>query len=152
MTRDTLWDRKLHPNQGPRPDQNLVCLTLFCAGPFVLCPVHCLSAWGCADLVGMITALAPKPLHHVPGCICSPRSKNLLWWCSEPIGWAASFGQLHTVMALVANGADPHYTNASNFNAFTDAEREKHTHVVNWLKAWEAAGKPTPPARSQVSV
>ena len=142
MTRDALWDRKLHPNQGPRPDQNLVCLTIFCAGPFVLCPVHCLSAWGCADLVGMLTCLAPKPLHHVPCCICSPRSKNPLWCCAEPIGWAASHGQLHTVMALVANGADPHAKNGASQNAFTDAEREKHTHVVKWLKAWEAAGKP----------
>ena len=142
MTRDALWDRNLHPNVGQRVGQNLICLTVFCAYPFILCPVHCLSAWGCADLVGMITALAPKPVHHVPGCICSPRSKNLLWWCSEPIGWAASFGQLHTVMALVANGADPHAKNGASQNAFTDAEREKHMHVVKWLKAWEAAGKP----------
>ena len=155
MTRDALWDRKLHPNVGQRVGQNLICLTLFCAYPFILCPVHWLSAWGCADLVGMLTALVPKPLHHVPCCptyICSPRSKNPLWCCAEPIGWAASHGQLHTVMALVGNGADPRAKNASGNNAFDDAKREKHTHVIQWLTAWEAAGKPTRPAPSQVSV
>eukprot|EP00964_Phaeocystis_antarctica_P055631 scaffold32732_cov69-Phaeocystis_antarctica.AAC.1 len=143
MTRNELWDRNMHPNVGPWPSQPLVCMTLFCAYPFILCPVHCLSAWGCADLVGMITALVPKPLHRVPCCptyFCSPRSVNPLWCCGEPIGWAASHGQLHTVMALVANGADPRAKNGASRNAFDDAGENKHTHVVEWLKAWEAAG------------
>ena len=155
MTRNELWDRNMHPNVGPWPSQPLVCMTLFCAYPFILCPVHCLSAWGCADLVGKLTALVPKPLHRVPCCptyICSPRSVNPLWCCGEPIGWAASYGQLHTVMALVANGADPRAKNGASRNAFDDAGENKHTHVVEWLKAWEAAGKPTRPAPSQVSV
>merc|ERR1711939_410080 len=47
-------------------------------------------------------------------------------------------------MALVANGGNPYTTNGAGFNAFTDAERERHQHVVDWLRRWEAAGKPMP--------
>lgn len=135
-----LWDRGQHPNVGPREDQNLPCITVCCAAPLILCPLHCMAAWGCANAVEALTSVgACKHLWCLP---CSPNSKNPLWCCSEPLGWAASFGQLHTVMALVGNGADPYTLNASGNNAFTDAERERHGHVVAWLKAWESAGKP----------
>ena len=87
---DALWDRNSHPNQGPRADQNLLCLTVCCAGPWLVCPVHCLSAWGCADCVGRLTAVAPC-CKDVPCCPCSPNSKNPLWCCAEPLGWASSF-------------------------------------------------------------
>ena len=29
------------------------------------------------------------------------------WYDSEPLGWAASFGELPTIIALIRNGADP---------------------------------------------
>jgi len=137
---ERIWDRHVHPNGGKRPDQDPCGTTLCCAGPFLICPLHCLSLWGCADLVSCITSV---PLvKDLPCCPCSPNSKNPLWCCAEPLGWAASFGQLHTVMALVANGAQPNTKNASNNDAYSDAERERHTHVVNWLREWEAAGRP----------
>jgi len=142
--RGLLWDRSVHANGGPRGDQNLPCLTLCCGLPFALCPVHCLSAWGCADAVGALTR--HPTCRDVSCCPCSPNSKNPLWCCAEPLGWAASLGQLHTVMALVANGANPHTKNAAGENAFTDAARKKHQHVVSWLKQWEAAGRPGAPA------
>jgi len=135
-----LWDRSQHPNGGPRSDQNLPCLSICCAAPFLLCPLDCMSAWGYASAVEAITSVgACKDLWCLP---CSPNAKNPLWCCSEPLGWAASHGQLHTVMALVGNGADPRSLNAAGYNAVTDAEREKHAHVVEWLRAWERAGKP----------
>jgi len=78
-------------------------------------------------------------------CPCSPNSKNPLWCCAEPLGWASSFGQLHTVMSLVANGARPHTKNLAGETAVSDARRERHAHVVKWLEAWERAGKPAAP-------
>lgn len=135
-----LWDRSAHPNGGPRDDQNIACLTIFCAAPFALCPLDCLSTWGCADAVDCITSLPGKSIPCVP---CNPNVKNPLWFCSEPLGWAASHGQLHTVMALVGNGANPDTKNLSGNNTFTDAERERHSHVIDWLNAWKAAGRPS---------
>lgn len=45
-------------------------------------------------------------------------------------------------MALVKNGADPAELNLAGNNAYSDAGRERHEHVIEWLVAWEAAGKP----------
>ena len=49
--------------------------------------------------------------------------------------------QLHAVMVLVKNGANPRRVNGANNNAWTDAQRERHQHVVNWLDLWEAQSK-----------
>jgi len=135
-----IFDYSAHPNGGPRPDQNLCCISLCCAAPFALCPLHCLSAWGCTPCVDVITR-APG-LEHIPVLPCSPNSINPLWCCAQPLGWAASLGQLHTVMALVRNGANPDTFNAAGQNAYTDAGRERHSHVVEWLTEWETAGRP----------
>jgi ankyrin repeat protein len=59
-----------------------------------------------------------------------------LWFCSEPIGWASSFGQLHTVIVLTKNGADPLRVNSSNNSGLTDAKRERHQHVLDWIEEW----------------
>lgn len=53
-------------------------------------------------------------------------------------------------MALVAHGAKPHTRNLANENAFSDAARERHTPVVEWLEAWERLGKPAAPANWQI--
>jgi len=141
-----LWDRGVHPNGGPRDDQLLPVLTVCCAGPFALCPLECMAAWGCTEAVGCVSSL---PGSQYLCCLpCSANVRNPLWFCSQPLGWAASHGQLHTVMALVANGGDPHACNLAGFNAFTDAERERHQHVLSWLRQWESAGKPTPGFRA----
>lgn len=55
---------------------------------------------------------------------------------SDPIEWAAAFGQLHTVMALTKNGANPERNNWAGNNAFVDAARERHAHVSAWLEQW----------------
>mmetsp|Transcript_8549 Transcript_8549/g.22351 ORF Transcript_8549/g.22351 Transcript_8549/m.22351 type:complete len:505 (+) Transcript_8549:86-1600(+) len=135
-----LFDRRAYPNGGPRADQNVCILSICCAAPFILCPTHCLSAWGCTNAVDSLTSC--WPCKHIPCTPCDPNSKNPLWCCAEPLGWAASFGQLHTVMALVKNGANPDTYNAANQNAYTDASREHHQHVVDWLQEWEGAGRP----------
>lgn len=139
-TAETLFDKTAHSNGGPRPDQSLPCITLCCAAPLILCPTHCLSLWGCADAVDALTSCTP--CNQVPCTPCDPNSMNPLWCCAQPVGWASSMGQLHTVMALVKNGADPEAFNLAQQNAFTDAGREKHMHVVEWLLEWNMAGKP----------
>ena len=146
---ERLWDKSLHANGGPHDAQPILPIqTICCAAPFLICPLHCLSAWGCDGAVGMLTS-APC-CTHVWCAPCSPNSKNPLWCCAEPLGWASSFGQLHTVMSLVANGAKPHTRNLAGENAFTDATRERHMHVVEWLKAWERAGTPAAPGCSSM--
>uniref|UniRef100_A0A7S0JLX5 Uncharacterized protein n=1 Tax=Calcidiscus leptoporus TaxID=127549 RepID=A0A7S0JLX5_9EUKA len=148
---DRLWDHRLHPNGGPRADQVLPCITVCCAVPFTVCPLHCLSAWGCDCVVDVLTSRWVRPgCTDVCCCPCSPNSMNPLWCCAQPLGWAASFGQLHTVMSLVANGAKPHTRNLAGENAFSDAKRERHVHVVEWLEAWERAGKPTAPGNQHM--
>ena len=135
-----LFDRNAYPNGGPRGDQNVCIVSVCCAGAFALCPVHCLSLWGCADRVGCLTSIPGT--EHVPILPCSANSMNPLWVCTTPLGWASSFGQLHTVMALVKNGANPHFKNGGGQTAYTDAARERHTHVLEWLLEWEDAERP----------
>ena len=104
-----------------------------------LCPLSCLAMHGCADLVDCLTSL---PCKYEPCSICDPNAMNPLWYCSQAMGWAASFGQLHTVMVLAKNGADLDRVNLAGFNARSDAEREGHQHIVRWYDEWVALGKP----------
>mmetsp|Transcript_39162 Transcript_39162/g.125814 ORF Transcript_39162/g.125814 Transcript_39162/m.125814 type:complete len:319 (+) Transcript_39162:38-994(+) len=136
-----LFDKSAHANGGPRPDQApaLPCCSVLCLPCFAICPTSCCAMWGCAPLVDCLTSL---PCKHIPCTPCDPNARNPLWFCAQPAGWAASFGQLHTVMALVKNGADPAELNLAGNNAYSDAGRERHEHVIEWLVAWEAAGKP----------
>jgi hypothetical protein len=39
-------------------------------------------------------------------------------------------------MALTKNGANPERSNLSGNNAFSDAARERHPHVSEWLEKW----------------
>ena len=73
-----LWDRHVHPNGGPRGDQNLCCISLCCAAPFAVCPLHCLATWGIWPIVDLLTSF-PRFLCNWPCCPCSPNSKNPLW-------------------------------------------------------------------------
>ena len=52
---------------------------------------------------------------------------------NTPVHWAATHGQLHTLMVLVENGADPFQKNLANESVCTDATRERHFHIVEWL-------------------
>jgi len=134
MDRTEIYDRSRFANGGPRGDQNLCCVTLCCAVNLVMCPLHCLATWGCASTIDCLTSL---PCKWIPCSPCDPNAKQPLWFCAEPIGWAASHGQLHSVMVLVKNGANPHRFNGANNNAYTDAARERHQHVVDWINLWE---------------
>ena len=64
-----------------------------------------------------------------------PNQKMSDWFDSEPLGWAASFGQLDAVRVLIECGADPtRPPNAAGNTPEKDAEREGHAHVVRFLK------------------
>mmetsp|Transcript_58896 Transcript_58896/g.164529 ORF Transcript_58896/g.164529 Transcript_58896/m.164529 type:complete len:456 (-) Transcript_58896:262-1629(-) len=130
-----IFDMKTIENGGPRPDQCVAVISLFCLPCFVICPLHCLSLWGCSDVVDCLTTL---PCKYIPCSPCDPNSKNPLWWCAQPLGWASSLGQLHTVIVLVKNGADPDIKNLAGNNAWSDAARERHGHVMDWLAKWQA--------------
>jgi len=137
MMGDTsIYDKSRYANGGPRHDQNACCLGLICLPCMIICPLDLMAACGWSETVDKFTSNA-NPFKYIPCSPCDPNSKNPLWFCSEPIGWAASFGQLHTVMVLCKNGANPNRKNLSGNNAFTDAARERHSHVTEWLNAWK---------------
>jgi hypothetical protein len=57
------------------------------------------------------------------------------WHNSEPLSWAASFGQLGAVQALVVSKADPNRSpNQAGFTPLQDAEREQHSDVSFFLR------------------
>jgi len=66
----------------------------------------------------------------------SPNVKMTDWFDSQPIGWAASFGQLEAVIALIECGADTMTPSKANTNAKQDAQREQHQNVVAFLDAY----------------
>jgi len=134
-----IFDRTKYPNGGPRHDQDPCCATVVNVLCMVLCPLSCPAAHGCADLVDGLTSL---PCKFIPCSECDPNAMNPLWFCSQAMGWAATFGQLHTVMVLAKNGATLDRVNLAGFNARSDAEREGHQHIVRWYDEWVALGKP----------
>ena len=105
----------------------------------IMCPLHCLSVCGAADCVDCLTSLPCKFICCSP---CDPNSMQPLWCFGQAHGWAASFGQLHAVMALAKNGADIDRSNCAGNNARSDAERERHGHIVAWYDEWARLGKP----------
>ena len=135
----TIFDRTKYPNGGPRHDQDPCGVTVQAWPCMVLCPLSCLAMHGCADLVDCLTSL---PCKFIPCSEYDPNAMNPLWFCSQAMGWAATFGQLHTVMVLAKNGADLDRVNLAGFNARSDAEREGHQHIVRWYDEWVALGKP----------
>ena len=139
MQREQIFDRTIHANGGPRDDQNIPCIGLLCLPCNVLCPLHYLATCGCAGIVDCLTSL---PCKFIPCSPCDPNSMDPLWFCSQAQGWAASHGQLHTLMVLAKNGADIEKYNKAGQNARTDAERERHAHVVKWIDEWRAVGSP----------
>ena len=138
---DYIFDFKKYKNVGPRSDQELCCATLCFLPCLVLTPLLCCATWGCTDLVDRLTS---HPCKACPCSICNPNIQNPLLCCSTPVHWAAAHGQLHTVMVLVKNGADPFQKHLANESACSDATRETHFHIVEWLDDWDALGRPTP--------
>jgi len=75
-----------------------------------------------------------------------PNEKMVEWFDSEPLGWAASLGQLDSVRALIESGADPlRPANKAGNTPMSDAQRERHQHVISFLEEYEqrARGVPT---------
>lgn len=122
-------------NGGPRPDQ-LGAYTWFDG-----------NGWG-----------KSRPLHRAAmrgevetiRSLCrggrDPNEKMVEWFDSEPLGWAASLGQLDSVRALIELGADPlRPANTSGNTPMSDAQRERHQHVIRFLEEYEqrARGIPT---------
>lgn len=55
-----------------------------------------------------------------------PNQKIPTWYDSEPLGWAASFGQLHSIIELIKLGADPiRPVNKAGNSPLSDAVRER---------------------------
>merc|ERR1719502_2414070 len=64
-----------------------------------------------------------------------PNVKMTRWYDSEPLGWAASFGQCRAIEALVAHGADPRRpANLAGNTPLKDAQRERHTKAIQLLE------------------
>ena len=123
------------PNGGPRADQfkDFPFFTWVCCwtGQIVLCPLHFLSMLGCSSA---IRCLARK------GCCClDPDMHHPLVNSSTPLSFAASHGQLHCVMELIAKGADPTLADDVGVTPLSEAEREHHDHVVKYLKGLQKA-------------
>jgi hypothetical protein len=66
-----------------------------------------------------------------------PNLKMTSWYDSEPLGWAASLGQLDAVKALIEAGADPgRPPNKAGYTPITDAEREAHSDIAFYLRQY----------------
>ena len=59
------------------------------------------------------------------------------WYDSEPVGWAASFGQLGALRCLIDLGAFPFTVNKAGNTALTDAQRERHEKCIRFLEAFK---------------
>jgi len=78
-----------------------------------------------------------------------PNVKMGCWFDSEPLGWAASFGQCKAIEALCAAGADPRRpANTSGNTPLSDAQREGHSKAIElineYLSGARPIGKPVP--------
>merc|ERR1719164_404516 len=69
-----------------------------------------------------------------------PNVKMSIWFDSEPLGWAASFGQCKAIEALCARGADPRRpANTAGNTPLADAQREGHSKAVKLINEYLAA-------------
>lgn len=74
-----------------------------------------------------------------------PNEKMAEWFDSEPLGWAASLGHLDSVRALIELGADPFRpANKAGNTPMSDAQRERHQHVIRFLEEYEQRAKGLP--------
>ena len=64
------------------------------------------------------------------------------WCCAQASSWAATVGQLHTVMVLAKNGANIEQANGAGFNTQSEAEHFGYHHVVQWVDDWRSVGSP----------
>merc|ERR1719409_2156951 len=86
-----------------------------------------------------------------------PNVKMTSWFDSEPLGWAASFGQCKAIEALCAAGADPRRpANTSGNTPLSDAQREGHHKAIKLIEEYLSGkrhiGKHAGPVASAVVV
>ena len=74
---EDIFDVDKFPNGGPRPDQSVCCITIFCLPCFAICPLSCLSTWGCYQMVDCLTSM---PCKYIPCSPCDPNAMNPLWY------------------------------------------------------------------------
>ena len=66
-----------------------------------------------------------------------PNVKMSDWFDSEPLGWAASFGQCKAIKALCSHGADPgRPANLAGHTPLSDAQREGRTKAIALLNEY----------------
>ena len=124
----TRWVRSYDaPNGGPRAMQRPAYAWFDSHDPWEhRWPVHRAAMRGECDRIRVLTVSTNR---------FDAYAKMTDWYDSEPLGWAASFGQLDAVRALIECGADPlRPPNAAGNTPLRDAEREGHAHVVRFLK------------------
>jgi len=127
----TRWVRSYDaPNGGPRGMQRPAYDWFDSHDPWEhRWPVHRAAMRGECDRIRELTVSTNR---------FDANAKMTDWYDSEPLGWAASFGQLDAVRALIECGADPlRPPNAAGNTPLRDAEREGHAHVVRFLKEFE---------------
>ena len=127
----TRWVRSYdEPNGGPRGMQRPAYDWFDSHDPWQhRWPVHRAAMRGECDRIRELTVSTNR---------FDANAKMTDWYDSEPLGWAASFGQLDAVRALIECGADPlRPPNAAGNTPLRDAEREGHAHVVRFLKEYE---------------
>jgi len=79
-----------------------------------------------------------KEIERLVGEGVDPNIKMTTKFNSEPLSWAASFGQLGAIIALIKAGADPFLPpNQAGFDTRKDAVRERHHHVINFLDEYK---------------
>merc|ERR550534_461039 len=79
-----------------------------------------------------------KEIERLTGDGIDPNIKMTTWFNSEALGWAASFGQLGAIIALIKAGANPFLPpNQAGFDPRADAVRERHHHVVKFLDEYK---------------
>jgi len=126
----TRWVRSYdEPNGGPRGMQRPAYDWFDSHDPWEhRWPVHRAAMRGECDRIRELTVSTNR---------FDANAKMTDWYDSEPLGWAASFGQLDAVRALIECGADPlRPPNAAGNTPLRDAEREGHAHVVRFLKEY----------------
>ena len=126
----TRWVRSYDaPNGGPRAMQRPAYDWFDSHDPWEhRWPVHRAAMRGECDRIRELTVSTNR---------FDANAKMTDWYDSEPLGWAASFGQLDAVRALIEYGADPlRPPNAAGNTPLRDAEREGHAHVVRFLKEY----------------
>ena len=69
-----------------------------------------------------------------------PNQKMVDWFDCEPLGWAASYGHLATVITLIQLGADPRRpANKACSRPLDDARRERYHVVTRFLEMFDEA-------------